>query len=143
MQERIEQASRRLGRQSDPEPPDFTPPRPPSLVLYAILFAVALALVAITVVTSVHAVGTILVVALLVTPALAAAQWADRVVATMVGGALVGAVAGVGGIAASAQSWREPGTSSISAPEARLCTVLAGLVLAGTMIFARMPPAAA
>jgi hypothetical protein len=46
MQERIEQAARRLGRQSDPEPPDYTPPRPPSLVLYAILFTVALALAA-------------------------------------------------------------------------------------------------
>jgi hypothetical protein len=46
MRERIEQATRRLGRQSDPEPPDYTPPRPPSLVLYAFLFAVALALAA-------------------------------------------------------------------------------------------------
>ena len=46
MPQRIEQASRRLGRQSDPEPPDYTPPRPPSLVLYAILFAVAVALAA-------------------------------------------------------------------------------------------------
>jgi hypothetical protein len=46
MRERIEQAARGLGRQSDPEPPDYTPPRPPSLVLYAFLFAVALALAA-------------------------------------------------------------------------------------------------
>ncbi|HEV7893596.1 MAG TPA: hypothetical protein VGP08_23480 [Pyrinomonadaceae bacterium] len=39
-----EHAARGLGRQSDPEPPDYLPPRPPSLVLYAILFASALAL---------------------------------------------------------------------------------------------------
>lgn len=41
-----EHAARGLGRQSDPEPPDYVPPRPPSLVLYAILFAFALTLVA-------------------------------------------------------------------------------------------------
>ena len=41
-----EHAARGVGRQSDPEPPDYLPPRPPSLVLYAILFAFALALVA-------------------------------------------------------------------------------------------------
>ncbi|HKG13527.1 MAG TPA: hypothetical protein VKB12_09305 [Pyrinomonadaceae bacterium] len=40
-----EHVARGLGRQSDPEPPDYVPPRPPSLVLYAILFAFALTLV--------------------------------------------------------------------------------------------------
>lgn len=46
MSQPTEHAARGLGRQSDPEPPDYLPPRPPSLVLYAILFAFALALVA-------------------------------------------------------------------------------------------------
>jgi hypothetical protein len=46
MSQRIEHAAGRLGRQSDPEPPDYMPPRPPSLVLYAILFALAVALTA-------------------------------------------------------------------------------------------------
>jgi hypothetical protein len=46
MSRRIEKGDGRLGRQSDPEPPDYTPPRPPSLVLYAILFALAVALIA-------------------------------------------------------------------------------------------------
>ncbi|MGI8663188.1 MAG: metal ABC transporter permease [Acidimicrobiales bacterium] len=62
-----------------------------------------LALVALTVVTSIQAVGTILVVALLVTPALAARLWLDRVVPMMVLGSLFGAASGVSGIAASAQ----------------------------------------
>jgi len=44
MSKLTEHAARGLGRQSDPEPPDYLPPRPPSLVLYAILFASALAL---------------------------------------------------------------------------------------------------
>lgn len=46
MSQLTEHAARGLGRQSDPEPPDYLPPRPPSLVLYAILFAFALTLVA-------------------------------------------------------------------------------------------------
>lgn len=44
MSKLTEHPARGLGRQSDPEPPDYLPPRPPSLVLYAILFASALAL---------------------------------------------------------------------------------------------------
>lgn len=46
MSQLTEHAARGLGRQSDPEPPDYVPPRPPSLFLYAVLFAFALALVA-------------------------------------------------------------------------------------------------
>ena len=46
MSQLTEHAARGLGRQSDPEPPDYMPPRPPSLVLYAILFVFALTLVA-------------------------------------------------------------------------------------------------
>ena len=45
--------------------------------------------------------------------------------------------------AASLVCCRVPGTSSTAAPWARICTVLAGLVEAGAMITARMPPAAA
>jgi len=72
-----------------------------------------LAIIAMTVVTSIHAVGTILVVALLVTPALAARQWTESVGSTMALGAAVGAVAGVAGMAASAQ-WDIAGGSSIA-----------------------------
>src|ERR1044071_5143605 len=46
MSQLTEHAARGLGRQSDPEPPDYVAPRPPTLVLYTILFAFALALVA-------------------------------------------------------------------------------------------------
>ncbi|HVF45075.1 MAG TPA: hypothetical protein VM936_18765 [Pyrinomonadaceae bacterium] len=48
MSQLTEHSARGLGRQSDPEPPDYLPPRPPSLVLYAILFASALALAALS-----------------------------------------------------------------------------------------------
>ena len=40
-------------------------------------------------------------------------------------------------------SWRLPGISSTVAPCARICTVLAGLVEAGAMMVAAIPPAAA
>ena len=73
----------------------------------------ALALVALTVVTSIQAVGTILVVALLVTPALAARQWTTRVGPMMILAAALGAAAGVLGIAASAQ-WGVAGGSAIA-----------------------------
>ena len=46
-------------------------------------------------------------------------------------------------MAASAVSCRVPGMSSTPAPCARICTVFAGLVEAGVMIVACMPPAAA
>lgn len=72
-----------------------------------------LGLVALTVVTSIRAVGTILVVALLVTPALAARQLTDSTSRMMVLGALIGGGAGVGGIAASAQ-WSIAAGSSIA-----------------------------
>jgi manganese/iron transport system permease protein len=73
----------------------------------------ALGLVALTVVTSIQAVGTILVVALLVTPALAARQWTDRVAPMMLLAAALGAVSGVLGIAASSQ-WGVAGGSAIA-----------------------------
>ena len=62
-----------------------------------------LAAVALTVVMSVPAVGTILVVALLVTPALTARLWVDRIAPMMALAAALGATAGAAGIAASAQ----------------------------------------
>jgi manganese/iron transport system permease protein len=73
---------------------------------------VLLVIVAVTVVTSVQAVGTILVVALLVTPALTARLWVDRVGPMMALSAVLGAAAGVGGIAASAQ-WGIAGGAAI------------------------------
>ncbi len=66
---------------------------------------VVLGLIGVTVVTSIPAVGTILVVALLVTVPLAARQWCERIAPTMALAAVLGAVAGVLGMAASAQ-WR-------------------------------------
>jgi len=77
------------------------------------LEVLVLALVALTVVTSIRAVGTILSVALLVTPALAARQWTSSIGRMMVLGAAFGAVAGVAGIAASAQ-WDVAGGSAIA-----------------------------
>jgi manganese/iron transport system permease protein len=74
---------------------------------------VVLAAVALTVVTSIQAVGTILVVALLVTPALTARLWVDRVGPMMVLAAGLGALSGAGGIAASAQ-WAIAGGAAIA-----------------------------
>jgi manganese/iron transport system permease protein len=90
------------------------------------LDAAVLAIVALTVVTSIHAVGTILVVALLVTPALAARQWVGNVAGLMAGGAAVGAVAAFAGMAASAQ-WDVAGGASI-ALSATALLVLSALV---------------
>lgn len=59
------------------------------------------ALVIVAVVASYQAVGTLLVVALLVAPPAAAALWARSVPGVMVGGALVGAIAVVAGLLAS------------------------------------------
>jgi ABC-type Mn2+/Zn2+ transport system permease subunit len=74
---------------------------------------VVLAFVALTVVTSIRAVGTILSVALLVIPALAARQWTDDIGRMMALGALFGAASGLAGIAASAQ-WGLAGGSAIA-----------------------------
>jgi manganese/iron transport system permease protein len=84
-----------------------------------------LALIALTVVTSIHAVGTILVVALLVTPALAARQWTESVGSMMVGGAIVGGLAGVAGMAASAQ-WGIAGGSAIAVAATALLVISVG-----------------
>ena len=81
-----------------------------------------LALVALTVVTSIRAVGTILSVALLVTPALAARQWTASIGRMMVLGAAFGAVAGVAGIAVSAQ-WDVAGGSAIALSATALLAV--------------------
>jgi manganese/iron transport system permease protein len=81
-----------------------------------------LAVVALTVVTSIQAVGTILVVALLVTPALSARLLVERVGPMMVVGAALGALSGVGGIAASAQ-WDVAGGAAIALTAAALLVV--------------------
>ena len=62
-----------------------------------------LVVVALTVVTSVPAVGTILVITLLVAPALAARFWTDSIATMMVMGAAFGASSGCLGVLASAQ----------------------------------------
>lgn len=73
----------------------------------------ALALIALVVVSAVPAVGTVLVVALLVTPALSARLWVERVGPMMILGAGFGAFAGVLGMAASAQ-WGQGGGAAIT-----------------------------
>ena len=100
-----------------------------------------LGLVALTVVTSLRAVGTILSVALLVTPALAARQWTTRIAPTMALAAGLGAVAGVGGIAASAQ-WDIAGGSAIALTATALLalTVVVQQALRRTRSW-RAPPA--
>jgi manganese/iron transport system permease protein len=69
----------------------------------AAIDVLVLGVLAVTVVTSIPAVGTILVVALVVTPALTARLWVDRVGPMMILAAALGAAAGVVGIAVSAQ----------------------------------------
>lgn len=104
-----------------------------------------LALVALTVVTSIRAVGTILAVALLVTPALAARQWADDIGPMMILGALFGAAAGVAGIAASAQ-WGIAGGSAIALAATCLLAVAVGVrqlvrLVKGTQVARPVAPA--
>jgi manganese/iron transport system permease protein len=94
---------------------------------------VVLALVAITVVTSVQAVGTILVVALLVTPALTARLWVDQVGPMIALGAALGAASGVGGIAASAQ-WGIAGGAAITLTATALLAVSVALRLVGSAL---------
>lgn len=74
---------------------------------------VVLTVVAATVATSVPAVGTVLVVALLVTPALTARLWVERVGPMMAVAAAAGALSGVLGLAAS-ERWRLAAGASIT-----------------------------
>jgi len=85
--------------------------------------------VALTVVTSIRAVGTILAVALLVTPALAARQWTSSVGRMMFLGAALGALSGVGGIAASSQ-WGIADGSAIALTATTLLAISVALHLA-------------
>jgi manganese/iron transport system permease protein len=78
-----------------------------------VLDLVVLGIVALTVATAVPAVGTILVVALLVTPALAARLWVERVGAMMLLAAAIGAASGVVGLGAS-ERWRVAAGASIT-----------------------------
>lgn len=94
-----------------------------------VLDLVVLAVVAVTVATSVPAVGTVLVVALLVTPALAARLWVDRVGPMMVVAAVLGCLSGVAGLAASNQ-WRVAagGAIALASTAILLLSVLALVV---------------
>ena len=94
---------------------------------------VVLAFVALTVVTSIRAVGTILAVALLVMPALAARQWTDDIGRMMALAALFGAASGVGGIAASAQ-WGIAGGSAIALAATSLLATTVALQQAGRIL---------
>jgi len=69
----------------------------------ALLDLVVLVAIEITVVTSIQAMGTILSVAMIVAPAAAARFWSDRVLATMVTSAAIGASSGFVGLTASRQ----------------------------------------
>lgn len=94
-----------------------------------VLDLVVLGVVALTVATSIRAVGTILVVALLVTPPLAARLWVERVAPMMAVAALVGAASGVAGLAASTE-WRVAAGGAIAlAATAALVASAAALVL--------------
>lgn len=90
-------------------------------------------LVIVAVVASYQAVGTLLVVALLVAPPAAAALWARSVGGVMVGGALTGSLAVVVGLLAS---WhlQTAGGASIA-----LCAVLAFVLSATTRAVTRAP----
>jgi ABC-type Mn2+/Zn2+ transport system permease subunit len=68
----------------------------------ALLDLCLLSIVTVTLVTAVPAVGTLLAVALLTVPALAARQWADRVGPAMLVAAVIGALSGVVGLCLSA-----------------------------------------
>ena len=68
----------------------------------ALLDLSVLAIVTVALVTAVPAVGTLLAVALLTVPALAARLWVDRVVPAMVLAAVIGAGSGVTGLCLSA-----------------------------------------
>lgn len=94
-----------------------------------VLDLVVLSIVALTVATSVPAVGTILVVALLVTPALAARLWVDRVGAMVGVAAAVGAFSGVAGLAASEQ-WRVAAGAAIALSATAVLAVSAVVALA-------------
>ena len=68
----------------------------------ALLDLALLAIVTVALVTAVPAVGTLLAVALLTVPALAARLWVDRVAPAMVLAGLIGAASGVAGLCLSA-----------------------------------------
>ena len=74
----------------------------------AVIDALALVVVTVTLVVAVPAVGTLLAVALLTVPALTARLWADRVGTVMALAASIGVASGVIGLCASA-AWRIAG----------------------------------
>lgn len=86
----------------------------------ATLQIVVLGIIATTVVTTIPAVGTVLTVALLTAPALAARCWADRIVPTMLLAALIGSASALLGMWVSYEADLAAGAS---------ITLVAGLVL--------------
>ena len=90
----------------------------------AALDAAVLAAVAVAMVVMVPAVGTLLAVALLTVPALAARQWTDRMGRLMVLAACFGAASGVLGLVASAV-WRVAAGGAIALAAAALFAVSA------------------
>jgi manganese/iron transport system permease protein len=90
---------------------------------------IVLGLVGLTVVTAIPAVGTILVVALLVTLPLAARQWVDRLVPAMAVAAGLGVLSGFLGVAASAQWGIAAGAAIVLAATGLLGVSLAAAAL--------------
>ncbi len=96
-----------------------------------------LTLVAITVVTAVPAVGTILVVALLVTPALTARLWTERIGSMMVLGAALGALSGFVGLWVATQARIAAGASVVLVSSALLALSLAARGARQTSVYGR------
>ena len=102
------------------------------------LDACLLGLVTVTLVTAVPAVGTLLAVALLTVPALAARIWAERVGSAMALAAGFGAASGALGLCASAL-WSVAAGAAIALSAT---TLLAASVVASTVLRSRRRPAA-
>jgi manganese/iron transport system permease protein len=92
----------------------------------ATLDAVVLAAITVVLVAAVPAVGTLLAVALLTVPALAARQWVDRVGSAMALAAAIGAASGLVGLCASAL-WRIAAGGAIALVAAAFFTVSVSL----------------
>ena len=107
-----------------------------------LLDLLVLVIVAVTVATSVPAVGTILVVALLVTPALAARLWVERVGAMMVIAAVIGSLSGVAGLAAS-ERWRVAAGASITLAATAMLAVSAAVLAVRRAVVRPVPASSA
>lgn len=101
------------------------------------LDVVVLVVVTVSLVTAVPAVGTVLAVALLTVPALAARQWVERVAPMMAVAAGIGAMSGVVGLAISA-AWNIAAGPAIALTAAAIFGVSVAARVARTSI-RRMP----